>query len=281
MQATSFFVCSKRLCCCASRSRAWQPRQVIQSLLLAVIRENARAMVVWPPPAATPWLRVRDSLRSRPDLRFLCRSDALEVGILIEVHPHIGMAGFTRVTSNKTRSRGRSAAGDSARPPRNHQQQQQYSHLLPRSNITSRHETLRLPGFLAKHYLQNHSGGRPLRTLEGPEFTLLVQASYISPPPEGGDVTPSTQTTPYAVAADLNRIKWSCYESAQFRLRGKFHCFHAGVPDAGRRLHRARSLRLYASATPRVPLHTGADRQLSGAGGLPARTGLADVVDRR
>src|ERR1035441_4104764 len=40
-------------------------------------------------------------------LRLLTRRDALVVRILIEVHPYVGMAGFTRVTAGKTGTRGR------------------------------------------------------------------------------------------------------------------------------------------------------------------------------
>jgi hypothetical protein len=44
--------------------------------------------------------------------------------ILVEVHPHVGMAGFTDVTARKL---GLCGGRDS------HQQQQQYTHLLSRS----------------------------------------------------------------------------------------------------------------------------------------------------
>jgi hypothetical protein len=44
--------------------------------------------------------------------------------ILVEVHPHVGMAGFTGVTARKLAL----CAGRGC-----HQQQQQYAHLLSRS----------------------------------------------------------------------------------------------------------------------------------------------------
>src|ERR1019366_1584800 len=53
------------------------------------------------------------------------RRDALVMRILVEVHPHVGMAGFTGVTARKL---GLCSGRYS------HQQQQQYTHLLSRSD---------------------------------------------------------------------------------------------------------------------------------------------------
>ena len=65
--------------------------------------------------------------------RLLARCDALEVRILVEIHPDVGMAGFTDVTADKSGPRGGRHRLILCSGRQRHQQQQQYAHLHSRS----------------------------------------------------------------------------------------------------------------------------------------------------
>ncbi len=99
MHAIPLRVCSERWIFALLKSFAWHVRQS-SSTASGCMSENAWGIVVLPPPRRNMGLRRTVAALAAGALgRHVPHGNALEVGILVEVTPDIGVTGFADVAS--------------------------------------------------------------------------------------------------------------------------------------------------------------------------------------